>query len=116
MRLQLLPTLLMAVLVLLFSTAPALWWWSGTELAGVVLRRIARSQPLTSPGVRGSLRSGLHVQRLVWEREGLKIEADDALPWQPFWLLEGIIQNPVRAATLRITDRRPPSRAGGCGR
>jgi translocation and assembly module TamB len=109
---QLLPALILAVLVLLVSTASALWWWSGTEGSlEWVLRRIARSQPVTAEGVRGSLRSGLHVKRLAWERDGLKVEADDVhLAWRPFWLLEGIIKlDQVHAAALRITDLRPPS-------
>jgi translocation and assembly module TamB len=109
---QLLPALLLGLLVLLISSAAALWWWTGTEGSlQWVLARIARSQPLSAEGVRGSLRSGLHVQRLVWEREGLKVEAQDVdLDWTPLWLMEGIVKlNHVRASTLRITDRRPPA-------
>jgi translocation and assembly module TamB len=102
----------MAAILLILSTIAGLWWWSGREGSlEWVLRRIARSQPLTAEGVQGSLRSGLHVRRLVWERDGLKIEASDVeLEWQPLWLLEGTIKlDHVRAAMLRITDHRPPS-------
>lgn len=109
---QPLPAALLALLVLAFSALAGLWWWSGTEGSlEWTLRRIARSQPLTAEGVRGSLRSGLHVDRLSWEREGLKLEATDVeLAWQPLPLLEGIIKlDHVHAATLRIVDRRPPS-------
>jgi translocation and assembly module TamB len=107
-----LPAAILALIVLLLAAVAGLWWWSGTEGSlEWVLRRIARSQPLTAEGVKGSLRSGLHVQRLVWERDGVKIEASDVeLAWQPLWLLEGTIKlDRVRAAALRITDRRPPS-------
>jgi translocation and assembly module TamB len=107
-----LAAVLMALIVLIFSTIAGLWWWTGTEGSlEWVLRRIARSQPLTAEGVQGSLREGLHVQRLAWERGGLKIEASDVeLEWQPLWLLEGTIKlDHVHAATLRITDKRPPS-------
>jgi len=102
----------MALIVLVLSTVAALWWWSGTEGSlEWVLQRITRSQPITAEGVRGSLRSGLHLGRLAWERDGLKIEASDVeLEWQPIWLLEGTLKlNHVHAAALRITDRRPPS-------
>jgi translocation and assembly module TamB len=103
----------MALIVLVLSAVAALWWWSGREGSlEWALRRIARSQPLTAEGVQGSLRSGLHVRRLVWEQGGLKIEASDVeLEWQPIWLLEGTIKlDHVHAAALRITDHRPPSR------
>jgi translocation and assembly module TamB len=107
-----LPGLIMVLIVLALSAVAGLWWWSGTEGSlDWALRLIARSQPLTAEGVRGSLRSDLYVQRLAWEREGLKVEATDVqLSWQPLWLLEGIVKlDKVSAATLRITDRRPPS-------
>jgi translocation and assembly module TamB len=103
---------LLALLVLLFSSLAGLWWWSGTEGSlEWVLRRIARTQPLTAEGVRGSLRSDMQVQRLAWERDGLTIEAEDVqLAWRPLWLLEGIVKlTHLRATSLRITDRRPPS-------
>jgi len=104
---------LMALIALVLSIVAGLWWWSGSEGSlEWVLRRIARSQPLTAEGVRGSLRSGLHVQRLAWERDGLKVEASDVeLEWQPIWLLEGTIKlDHVHAAALRITDHRPPTK------
>lgn len=113
---QPLPAVLLAVIVLLLSTVAGLWWWSGTEGSlEWALRRIARSQPLTAEGVQGSLRSGLHVQRLAWERDGLKVEAGDVhLTWRPVSLLEGIVKvTRLDAATLRITDRRPASGAPG---
>jgi translocation and assembly module TamB len=106
------PTAVLALLVLALLALIGLWWWSGTEGSlEWTLRRIARSQPLTAEGVTGSLREGLRVQRLVWERDGLKLEATDMrLEWQPLALLEGIVKlERVHAATLRITDRRPQS-------
>ncbi len=71
----------------------------------------ALAAPDSSEGAQGSLRSGLQARRLAWEREGLKIEADDVqLEWRPLFLLDGIIKlDHVRAAALRITDRRPPA-------
>jgi translocation and assembly module TamB len=108
---QILPAVLLAVLALLISAVAGLWWWSGTQGSlEWTLRQIARSQPLTAEGVQGSLRSGFHVRRLAWERAGLKIEAENVeLAWKPLWLLEGIVKlDRVHAASLRITDRRPP--------
>ncbi|HXE49149.1 MAG TPA: hypothetical protein VN663_12315, partial [Ramlibacter sp.] len=71
-----LAAVLMTLIVLVLSAVAALWWWSGSEGSlEWVLRRIARSQPLTAEGVQGSLREGLHVKRLAWEQGGLKIEA-----------------------------------------
>ena len=102
----------MALIALVVSAVAALWWWSGSEGSlAWVLRRVARAQPLTAEGVQGSLRSGLRVRRLVWERDGLKVEAADVqLAWQPLWLLQGIVKvTRLDAASLRITDRRPPS-------
>jgi translocation and assembly module TamB len=95
---------------LLLATA-GLWWWSGTESSlAWVLERVQRSQPVTAEGVRGSLRSGLRVHRLAWEKDGVQVQADDVdLTWQPFALLGGVVKlNGVHAAALRITDRRPP--------
>ncbi len=107
-----LPAALLAVIVLLFAAAAGLWWWSGLEGSlEWVLRRITASQPVTLEGVRGAVRSEWHVRRIVWERAGLTIEAQDVnLSWQPLWLLEGIVKvDRLDAAALRITDRRPPS-------
>jgi len=106
------PTLLLAVIVLALSAVAGLWWWAGTQASlDWTLRRIARSQPLTAQGVTGTLRSGLNVRQLTWERDDLKIQADDVqLSWQPLFLLGGTIKlDRVHAAALRITDRRPPS-------
>jgi translocation and assembly module TamB len=107
---KILAIVLGAVLLLFASAAGFLWWWSGSEGSlDWVLRRVAQSQPLTAEGVQGSLRGGLHVQRIAWEKDGLRIEADDVrLAWQPIALLSGIVQlDHVEAAALRIIDKRP---------
>jgi translocation and assembly module TamB len=109
---QLVPTLLLAVIVIVLSAAAGLWWWAGTESSlQWALRRVAESQPLTAEGMSGTLRSGLNVRRLAWERDGLKIEAEDVeLAWRPLFLFGGIVKlDRVHASALRITDRRPPS-------
>jgi translocation and assembly module TamB len=89
-----------------------IWVWSGSEGSlDWVLQRIARTQPITAEGVRGSLRSGLRVQRLAWEADGLLVEAFDVqLAWQPTALATRTIQlNDLQAALVRVTDRRPAS-------
>lgn len=89
-----------------------LWWWAGTEGSlAWVLQRLARSMPLQSEGVTGSLRSGLHVQRLVWEQGGLRVEAHEvSLAWQPAALVTRTVQlKEFRAGLLRVIDQRPPS-------
>ena len=104
---------LVAVLLLLLSLAAgALWWWSGTEGSlDWTLQRLARTQPLTAEGARGSLRGGIHVDRLAWEQEGLTAEATDVqLEWQPWSLLRATLElNRVHAGSVRVEDRRPPS-------
>lgn len=108
---KVLAAVLAVAAVLMALTAAGLWWWSGSDGSlEWVLRRIAQSQPMTAQGVKGSLRSGLQVQRLVWERDDLRIEASDIeLEWQPLGLFDGTIKlDKVHAAALRITDRRPP--------
>jgi translocation and assembly module TamB len=107
---KLLTALLAVLLVAVVAAAALLWWWSGTEGSlAWTLQRVARLQPLTVEGVQGSLRDGLHVQRLAWERDGLRIEAEDVhLAWQPLALLDGTIKlDQVSAATLRFLDHRP---------
>lgn len=109
---QLVPTLLLAVIVIVLSAAAGLWWWAGTENSlQWVIGRVAQSQPLTAEGMSGTLRTGLNVRRLAWEKDGLKIEAEDVeLAWRPLFLFSGTVKlDRVQASALRITDRRPPS-------
>jgi translocation and assembly module TamB len=109
--LKVLAIALAALLAAMVLAAAGLWWWSGSEGSlAWVLERVGRSQPVTAEGVRGSLRSGLRIHRLTWEKDGVQVQADDVdLAWQPFALLGGTIKlNGVHAAALRITDRRPP--------
>ncbi|HWI82261.1 translocation/assembly module TamB domain-containing protein [Ramlibacter sp.] len=100
-----------SVALLLAAAGAAFWWWAGTEGSlAWMLRQVARSQPLLVEGATGSLRSGLSVQRLVWERGGLKVEARGVqAEWKPLELLTGALQfDRLSAAAIRIEDRRPP--------
>ncbi|MEO5670396.1 MAG: DUF490 domain-containing protein, partial [Ramlibacter sp.] len=109
---RLVPGILLGLLILLFAAVIGVWTWSGTqESLDWALRRLALSQPVHAEGVTGSLRTGLSIRKLRWEREGLKIEAEDVeLAWQPLALFEGTVKlNRFHAGLLRITDLRPPS-------
>ena len=88
------------------------WWWAGTDgslAAG--LNWAARYQPLQAEGASGSLRAGGQVRRLIWQRDGITVEANDvAFSWQPFSLLNGVLKlNRLAASRIRIDDGRPPS-------
>jgi translocation and assembly module TamB len=103
------------LVVALFGTLIVLlagcWWWSGTEGSlAWALERVAGSQPVTATGVSGSLRSGSRVQRLVWEQDGLRVEADDVqLEWHPLSLLaRELWLRKLTAASVQVTDRRAP--------
>ena len=100
--------------LLLLLAAAGIWWWAGQEGSlEWTLRRLAQGQPLQSDGVRGSLRAGWRIDRLAWERDGLRLEARDiALEWQPLALLGRTVRlDQVKVASVRITDLRPPDDA-----
>lgn len=101
---------LLGLFLLLVLAVAALWWWAGTEGSlDWTLQRLARSQPLTAEGARGSLRSGIHVDRLAWKEDGLRAEATDVqLAWDPLSLLRATLKlDRLHAGTLRIEDQRP---------
>lgn len=95
--------------LLVLLAAAGLWWWAGQEGSlEWVLKRVARGQPLETEGVTGSVRSGWRIQRLAWERDGLRLEVQDvALEWQPLALLERTLRlDEVRVGTARVIDQR----------
>lgn len=98
--------------VVLLLAGAGFWWWAGSEGSlDWMLRQIARSQPLRAEGVEGSLRAGLRVKRLLWERGGFKVEALDVhVEWTPLALLSGALKlDQAHAAVVRVEDRRPPT-------
>jgi translocation and assembly module TamB len=102
---------IVAVGMVLVLAAVGLWWWAGTQHSlDWALAQAAKSQNLRAEGVQGSLRDGLNAQHLQWEQGGLKIEAFDVeFAWQPLAIARDTIQiDRLRAARLRIEDRRPP--------
>ncbi|RYY91616.1 MAG: DUF490 domain-containing protein, partial [Comamonadaceae bacterium] len=100
---------LLAFGLLLVLAAAGIWWWAGQEGSFEwVLRRVGQGQPMQTEGVQGSLRSGWRVQRIVWEKDGLRIEVLDAsLKWQPLALLNRTLRvDQVGVGTVRVTDTR----------
>jgi len=101
-----------AIGLLLAFCAAGIWWWAGQEGSlDWVLQRVAGRGSLQSEGVQGSIRRGWHIRRLVWEREGLRVEAEDIrLEWQPLALLNRTLRvDQVQVARVRVVDRRPRS-------
>lgn len=99
-----------ALFLALAVLVAGLWWWSGTQGSlAWALERVARSQPLRAEGVTGALRSGLKAQRLVWEKDGIRVEAGQVeAEWQPLSLLAGEVKlGLLRAANVQVTDTRP---------
>lgn len=96
--------------LLLALAAAGVWWWAGQEGSlQTVLQRIGGSLPLHSEGVQGSFRGPWHIARLTWERDGLRVEAEDIrLEWQPLALLEHTLRlEQVAVARVQVTDTRP---------
>src|SRR4051794_12008624 len=103
--LKVIAALLLGVVLVLVLIGAGLWWWSGTQSSlEWALRQAAKSQALEADGATGSLRTGLHAQRLQWAQGGLKVEAFDAqLAWQPLALLRSTVRvDRLSAARLRV--------------
>jgi translocation and assembly module TamB len=104
--------LVVGTIVLVLLLAAGLWWWSGTEGSlDWTLRQLARRFPITAEGVTGSLREGLRVQKLVWDKDGLRVEVREAhLEWKVHALARRTLQlDEVQAAAVIVTDRRAPT-------
>ena len=103
---------LLAGLALLVA---ALWWWAGTDgsLASALrwaddyTPHLTKNLMLENPS--GSLRAGGHVDRLIWQQNGLKIDATDvALAWQPWVLVSSTLKlDGITATSVLIDDQRP---------
>lgn len=105
---------LAGLVALLLLALAGLWSWAGTQASlDWALRQAAARQPLVVEDARGTLRTGVTASRLSWAKEGLKVEVRDLqLAWQPLSLLRGLLKlDSLRAASVRIEDRRPPSDA-----
>lgn len=102
----------LALLVLAAGLLAVVWWWAGTEgSARWALDQVARREPLVAEDVSGALRTGVKAGRLAWKQDGLEVEARQVeLAWRPLALLQRSLElSRLRAAEVRVTDRRPPS-------
>jgi translocation and assembly module TamB len=103
---------LVGLALLLALLAAGLWWWAGREGSlEWLLRQASSDGALRGEGVQGSIRGPWHIQGIVWERDGLRLEAEDIrLEWQPVALLNRTLQlEQVHVARARVTDLRAPS-------
>jgi translocation and assembly module TamB len=110
--LKILASVLAGLMLIAVVATASLWWWAGSDGSlATGLRWVAQYQPLLSEGASGSLRKGGEVKRLVWQQDGMTVEANDvALSWQPWSLLHGTLQlNSLSASMVRVDDQRPPS-------
>ena len=101
------PTL--CLFVLMGALATALWVWSGRDDSlATVLRLAGAHVPLVSEQATGSLRRGGKVQKLVWDKDGMRVEVEQAtLLWQPMALLQGQLQiDELSAKRIVVTDTR----------
>ncbi|WP_457282254.1 translocation/assembly module TamB domain-containing protein [Polaromonas sp. P5_D5] len=101
-----------SMVVLAVAATTGAWWWAGTDGSlATALNWIARTQPLSAERVTGSLRAGGHVDQLVWQQDGLRVDVRDVtLAWQPWSLLHGTLEvNRLAAASVQVTDQRAPS-------
>ncbi|MES2412464.1 MAG: translocation/assembly module TamB domain-containing protein [Pseudomonadota bacterium] len=110
--LKALAAVLVSTVLLAVLATTALWVWAGTDGSlATGLRWVAQYQPLRSEGAAGSLRKGGEVKRLLWQKDGMTVEASNVtLSWQPFSLLQGTLKlNRFGASSVRIDDQRAPS-------
>ena len=100
---------LVALALLVVLAAGGIWWWAGQEGSLEWLLQRAAPGALKSEGVRGSIRRGWHIQRMTWERDGLKVVAEDIrLEWQPLAILNKTLQlDEVHVARAQVVDSRP---------
>ena len=102
--------LVVGMALLLLLAAAGLWWWSGQEGSlDWLLRRVAHGGALQAEGVQGSVRGSWHIARITWERDGLKLVAEDIqLAWEPVALIERTLQvQSLQVARARVIDQRP---------
>ncbi|MEP6773849.1 MAG: DUF490 domain-containing protein, partial [Polaromonas sp.] len=101
-----------SVMVLAGAATTGAWWWAGTDGSlATALAWIGRTQPLSAERVTGSLREGGHVDQLIWQQDGLRVDVRDVtLAWQPWSLLHGTLKvNRLASASVQVNDQRAPS-------
>ncbi|ARU05022.1 hypothetical protein CCO03_10300 [Comamonas serinivorans] len=101
--------LVLGLLALLVAAVLGLWVWAGQDGSLATVLRLAGAQvPLVSENAQGSLRRGGTVDKLVWDKDGVRAEVEGAtLLWQPLALLQGQLQIDTLSAR-RIAVRSEP--------
>ena len=103
---------LLGVLALL---AAGLWWWAGTDGSlATALRWADNYAPQLTSNISvlnasGSLRAGGHIDRITWQRDGLKVDAADvSLAWQPWALVSNTLRlDRIAAASVTVANQQP---------
>ena len=106
--------LLISLIALLALALGGLWVWAGSEGSlATALRWAGAQQPLVTDEVTGTVRGGGKVRRLVWDKEGLRVEVQNAeLLWTPAALLHRTLQiDQLSASRIVVDDRRPKGEA-----
>ena len=107
-----------AALACTLAVGWAVWWWSGQPGSlptAVQLARpwVAALQPLQLQAPQASLRSGGPVERLQWQQDGLRIEAQGIeVGWclaRPHGTWQGALHWHANARTVTVDDQRPTS-------
>ena len=105
---------LLAVLIgLLALLAGGLWWWAGTDGSLATALRWADdytpqlTKNLVVQNPKGSLRAGGRIDRITWQQEGLKVDAQGVdMAWQPWALVSGMLKlDRIAAANVLIETR-----------
>jgi translocation and assembly module TamB len=93
-----------------------LWWWAGQDGSLATAWRLAARwapdmQALQLRDVTGALRGDGRIGLVVWEQDGLRVEAHEVtLAWQPYGLLAGTVQlDRLGAQRVGVADSRAPS-------
>ena len=105
---------LLAFTLLLVLALGGLWFWTGSQGSlATALRWAGAQQPLVTDEVTGTVRGGGKVRRLVWDKDGLRVEVHDAeLLWTPGALLRRTLQiDQLSASRIVIDDQRPKAEA-----
>ncbi len=106
--------LLLGLVLLLVLALGGLWIWAGSDGSlATALRWAGAQQPLVTDEVTGTVRGGGKVRRLVWDKDGLRVEVHNAeLLWTPAALLRRTLQiDQLSASRIVVDDQRPKAEA-----
>ncbi len=108
-----------SLLALLIVLLAALWWWAGTDGSLATALRWADNyapqltKNLTAQNPSGSLRTGGRMGRVLWQQDGLTVDARDVgVSWQAWDLASGTLKlDKLTAASVRVDDQRAQTSA-----